>query len=41
MNVLETIEAIRSGLMWIGLSVLAALAAGVVRLLSVCIFVWQ
>ena len=30
MSVIETIEAIRSGLMWIGLSALAALAAGVV-----------
>ena len=30
MSVIETIEAIRSGLMWVGLSALAAIAAGVV-----------
>ncbi len=30
MSVIETIEAIRSGLMWIGLSALAAIAVGVV-----------
>ena len=30
MSAIETIEAIRSGLVWIGLSALAALAAGVV-----------
>ena len=30
MSVIETIEAVRSGLMWIGLSALAAIAVGVV-----------
>lgn len=30
MSVLETIEALKSGLMWVGLSALAAFAVGVV-----------